>query len=72
MKNLTLILKFRLAEDAELQVKDATRITIDGSGNLLVHSDDCAPERISLSGVHSLGIQAMCVSSRPAPAAEAA
>jgi len=60
MKNLTVILKFQLAQDAELQVRGATRITIDGSGDLLVHSDRGVPEeRISLSSVRSLGIQAM-------------
>jgi len=69
MKDLTLILKFQLAQDAELQVRGATRITIDGSGDLLVHSDGGVPEeRISLSSVHSLGIQAMHASPASAPA----
>ena len=72
MKYLTLILKFQLAEDLELQVKGATRITIDGSGDLLVHSDEGAPERVNLSAVHSFGIQAIHGSSRPFPAAQAA
>jgi hypothetical protein len=73
MKTLNLILRFRLAVDAELQVKGASRIIIDGSGNLVLHNlDDALPERINLAGVHSLSIQAMHPSSLPAPKAHAA
>ena len=71
MKKLNLILKFRLAGDAELQVKVASRIMIDGSGSLIVHNlDDVLPEKINLAGVHALSIHSHRTSS-PAPKAHA-
>lgn len=58
MKNLNLLLRFKTVKDAELQVKGAARITIDGEGGVLVHDpQNGTPERISLAHLHSLSIQ---------------
>jgi len=49
MKRRNLILKFKLAEEAGIQVRSAARITIDGSGTVVIHPIDDGPaERIQV------------------------
>jgi hypothetical protein len=58
MKNLNLLLRFKTVKDAEVQVKGAARITIDGAGGVIVHDpQNGASERISVAHLHSLSIQ---------------
>jgi len=60
MKDLNLLLKFKPSGDqTEFQVRSAARISIDGSGVLILHpADDSPAERISLP-VHLLSIQSI-------------
>jgi hypothetical protein len=58
MNNLNLLLQFKTAKDAELQVKRAARITIDGRGGVIVHDlQNEVPERISMAHLQALSIQ---------------
>jgi len=63
MDNLNLLLKFKMTGDAELHVRGAARICVDGLGGLLVYDSATGkPERISLSE-----LSAICID-RPAAA----
>ena len=57
MKNLNLILKFKLAGDGQFHVKGAARMKVDGSGGLTVYDSEsgCA-ETIDLCSLRSLSI----------------
>jgi hypothetical protein len=60
LKSLNLILKFKLAGDAQVHVKGATRIRVDGLGNLLLcdaHSG--AMERIELKKLETFQIHSI-------------
>ena len=70
MEHLNLILKFKLEEDAEVQVKGAARISVDGHGGLVIHdAGNDAPQRISLARLHSFWIYPINTSSRSTVAA---
>ena len=72
MEQLNLILKVEL-ENRETQIQGAARITIDGSGYLVVHNAESGLcERVKVSEVRSLGIVPIRLSFRPAPIAHAA
>lgn len=62
MKNLTLLLKFKLAGDSRLHVKPATRIKIDGRGSLMLYDvrTDMA-ETLDLSQLQSFIIETLIV-----------
>ena len=60
MKDLNLVLMFRLAGDGQMQVKGASRIKLDGRGGLMVYdSENGAAETYDLQKVQSFSIQPM-------------
>jgi hypothetical protein len=62
MKNLTLLLKFKLAGDSRLHVKHATRIKIDGRGGLLLYDVRTGMAKtLDLSQLRSFIIQTLIV-----------
>jgi hypothetical protein len=62
MENLNLLLKFTSTGDSKLQVRVASRVTIDGSGELVVQNvGDGIAERIRVAGLSGLHFQSMSV-----------
>ena len=58
MKNLNLVVTFKLANDCELHVKGAASIKVDGKGGLLLYDPQGAsPERIDLCRLQSFSIR---------------
>ena len=69
MDNLNLILKFKVAGDANLHVKGAARIKVDGRGGLMLYDAQGGPaEMISLHSLQSFCIQLMNPSCAYVPA----
>jgi hypothetical protein len=57
MKNPNLYVRFTLAENSEVQVRDAVRIRVDGLGGLIVYDAATGkPERLSLAQLNSISI----------------
>jgi hypothetical protein len=57
MSDLNLVLKFKLADDPQTHIEAATRMKIDGRGNLVLYKgrgEDA--ERIELRNVRSFSI----------------
>jgi hypothetical protein len=60
MKNLNLLLKFKLAGESRLHVRGATRIKIDGRGGLTLYDlGSGVAETIDLSQLRSFSIQTL-------------
>lgn len=58
MKNLNLVVMFRLSTDGQMRVKGASRIKLDGRGSLMLYdSENGAAETIDLRNVQSFSIQ---------------
>ena len=57
MKNLNLVVMFRLSNDDQMRIKEASRITLDGRGSLMLYDASGAPETIDLRKVRSISIQ---------------
>lgn len=73
MEKLNLVLKFQLEKEAELQVRGAARIIINGrDGLVLHHSDDGVPETIQVAGLQTLSIRPVRIPSRAVTVAHAA
>jgi hypothetical protein len=57
MGNLNLLVKFTTTRDAEMQVRCAARISVDGHGGLVVYDSATGrAERITLAELNSLRI----------------
>jgi len=58
MKNLNLLLEFKLAGDSRLHVKSATRIKVDGRGDLTLY-DACTgtADTLNLNHLELVSIQ---------------
>jgi len=64
MENPNLLLRFTRAHGAEIQVRAASRIRVDGLGGLLVYEDENAePERLCLAELEYLSIDRATTSS---------
>ena len=57
MKDLNLVVMFRLSGDGQMHVKGASRIKLDGRGGLMVYSENGATETYPLQNVQSFSIQ---------------
>jgi hypothetical protein len=58
MENRTLVLELKLQGDTDLRVIGATRIQVDGRGNLLLYDrQGAAPANIWLGELQSLAIR---------------
>lgn len=58
MKNMNLVVTFRLSTDGQMRVKGASRIKLDGRGSLMLYDpENGAAETIDLRSVQSLSIQ---------------
>jgi len=57
MKNLNLVVMFRLSSDDQVHVRNASRIKLDGRGSLMLYDAEGAPETIDLRNVRSFSIQ---------------
>lgn len=67
MKDLNLVLMFRLSGEGQMRVKGASRIKLDGRGGLMVYdSENGAAETYDLENVQSFSIQPMNASYLPA------
>ncbi len=67
MKDLNLVLMFRLSGEGQLRVKGASRIKLDGRGGLMVYdSENGAAETYDLESMQSFSIQPMNASYLPA------
>lgn len=72
MANLNILLKYKLAGNAELQVKSGARIQIDGQGALIIYdSGNAAPEEIQIAQLNALCIRSVTMPS-PTPIPHAA
>jgi len=59
MKDLNLVVMFQLSDDAQMCVKGASRIKLDGRGGLMVYSENGLAETYDLQKVQSFSIQPM-------------
>ena len=59
MEHLNFVLQYKLASDQSLRVSGAARIKIDGRGGLIVYSQDGMAEKIMLSDLVAMSIQAV-------------
>ncbi len=67
MKDLNLVLMFRLSGDGQMRVKGASRIKLDGRGGLMVYdSENGAAETYDLENMQSVSIQPLNVGYLPA------
>jgi len=67
MKDLNLVLMFRLSGDGQMRVKGASRIKLDGRGGLMVYdSENGVAETYDLQKVQSFSIQPLKASYLPA------
>ena len=58
MKNLNLVVMFRLSSDGQMRVKGASRIKLDGRGSMMLYdAENGAAEKIDLATVQSFSIQ---------------
>jgi hypothetical protein len=58
MKDLNLVVMFRLSGDGDMRVRGASRIKLDGRGGLMVYdSENGAAETYELQNVQSFSIQ---------------
>jgi len=67
MKDLNLVLMFRLSGEGQMRVKGASRIKLDGRGGLMVYdSENGSTETFDLQNMQSFSIQPMQSSYLPA------
>jgi len=67
MKDLNLVLMFRLSGEGQMRVKGASRIKLDGRGGLMVYdAENGAAETFDLQNLQSFSIQPMQASYLPA------
>jgi hypothetical protein len=59
MKDLNLVVMFRLSGEGDMRVKGASRIKLDGRGGLMVFSENGTAETYALQNVQSFSIQPM-------------
>lgn len=60
MRNMNLMLKFKLGGEDEFRVRGAARIKVDASGLTLTDAETGATERIPLGTVEVLSIHSLC------------
>jgi hypothetical protein len=67
MKDLNLVLMFRLSGDGQMRVKGVSRIKLDGRGGLMVYdSENGAAETYDLQKMQSFSIQPLNANYLPA------
>jgi len=64
MKNLNLLVTFKLSTDGQMRIKGASRIKLDGRGSLMVYDpENGVAETIDLRNLQAFSIQPVSAAS---------
>lgn len=59
MDNLNLMVNFKLAGSADVQIKCATRMKIDGGGAVLLYDANGREERVDVGQMEAFSVQSL-------------